>query len=278
MRILIITGLYILLGFSLMQTALAENTVTLEYPPASLQQWYKPANKRQVWLHTMFRLRRSMLAVEEYAHLQHGPAMQQWAEKLREDYEKITEMVPEWEDETKPALMDTLMKFIKSGDTVRVHKTLRMIGKTCTDCHDKYGPLVAALNRSPDYKEIKLLDANNKSISFHDSMGELSRSVNRILIATDDGHKPIALMARDMLSNQLTNLGESCGHCHKDKQPHERILGTETQQRLEALQVAISEQRTKETKKLMGEIGVTICARCHGVHRTVFDLRKTLIR
>ena len=39
-------------------------------PPPILAQWYKPQNKRQVWLHNMFKLRREMQAIEFYAQRQ----------------------------------------------------------------------------------------------------------------------------------------------------------------------------------------------------------------
>lgn len=42
----------------------------VKVPPSSLSQWYKPENKRQVWLHNMFKLRREMQAVEFYAQNQ----------------------------------------------------------------------------------------------------------------------------------------------------------------------------------------------------------------
>ena len=73
----------------------ADNQVSIKVPPASLAQWYKPQNKRQVWLHTMFRLRREMLAIEEYADGNHK-LMHKWISKLESDYNKISEMVPEW--------------------------------------------------------------------------------------------------------------------------------------------------------------------------------------
>ena len=45
----------------------AQAEKALMLPPTSLAQWYKPANKRQVWLHNMFKLRRELQAVVEYA-------------------------------------------------------------------------------------------------------------------------------------------------------------------------------------------------------------------
>ena len=83
-----------------MSPAYASGEVSLKKPPASLEEWYKPANKRQVWLHTMFRLRREMQAIAEYAK-QIEPAannqvvMQKWIKRLQKDYNKIADMVPE---------------------------------------------------------------------------------------------------------------------------------------------------------------------------------------
>ena len=267
--------------------AYAEPMVSLKKPPASLEQWYKPANKRQVWLHTMFRLRREMQAIAEYAE-QNDPAsdnkaaMEKWIKRLDKDYNKIAEMVPEWEKEIKPKLLPELKMFVEKGDMYRAGKTLKMIKRTCDDCHTYYQPLVTATYRSPHYDDIKLKDSSGdisgKSQSFKDNMEALSTSVNRILIALDDGHQSVALQSGKTLSEQLQNLGDSCSSCHKDDDyPRERILGKATRQRFEKLQIKIKEGQVKDSQKLMGEIAVTVCARCHNTHRIVSDLRNALL-
>lgn len=259
-------------------TICAEPSVSLKFPPASLEQWYKPANKRQVWLHTMFRLRREMQAIAEYANTNDKAGMEKWIKRLDKDYNKIAEMVPEWEQEIKPRLLDDLAMFADKGDSYRLGKTLKMIERTCDDCHTYYQPLVTAIYRSPHYENIRVSDSNGAEQSFEDSMEELSDSVNQILIALDDGDNPVALQARKNLVEQLQNLGTSCSSCHnKDEYPRERILGKETQQRLETLSLNISEGRVKDSQKLMGEIAVTVCARCHNTHRIVNDLRNALL-
>ena len=256
----------------------AEPMVSLKQPPASLQQWYKPANKRQVWLHTMFRLRREMQAIVEYAEQNDAKAMQKWIKRLDKDYNKIADMVPEWEKQLKPRLLPELQMFAEKGDMVRVGKTLKMIQRTCDDCHTKYQPLVTATYRSPHYDDIKFKDSNGKDHDFEDDMEALSESVNRILIALDDGHKAVALQSRQTLFEQLQALGESCNSCHKeDEYPRERILGKATHKRFQTLQASISEGRVKDSQKLMGEIAVTVCARCHNTHRIISDLRKALL-
>jgi len=273
-------GFFVIGGMS---PAYAGGTVSLKKPPASLEEWYKPANKRQVWLHTMFRLRREMQAIAEYAKTgdpaaNNRVAMQKWIKRLDKDYNKIAEMVPEWEKEIKPKLLPELEMFAEKGDAYRVGKTLKMIKRTCDDCHTHYQPLVTATYRSPHYDDIKLKDLNGKTQSYKDNMEQLSGSVNRILIALDDKRNPVALQASQKLVDQLENLGHSCGSCHKDDDyPHERILGKATRQRFEKLQIKIKAGQVKDSQKLMGEIAVTVCARCHNTHRIVSDLRNALL-
>lgn len=258
--------------------AYGAEVVSLDVPPASLEQWYKPANKRQIWLHTMFALRREMHAVGDYAEQQDRVGMVKWIGRLENDYRKIAEMVPEWEDRIKPRLLPELKMFAEKGDSVRVAKTLKMIQRTCDDCHHRYQSLVTAMYRSPHYEAVRVKTLSGTEQSFEESMESLSDSVNNILIALDDGHNNKALQARKNLADQLENLGASCSHCHKKEQyPHERILGRTTQQKLDVLEAKISAGEVKESQQLMGEIAVSVCARCHNIHRTVNDLRNALL-
>jgi hypothetical protein len=90
--------------------------------------------------------------------------------------------------------------------------------------------------------------------------------------------KPLALQTSRNLATRLQNLGDSCNGCHKDDAyPRERILGKATQQHLQTLQRNINEGLVKDSQKLMGEIAVTVCARCRNTHRIVYDLRNALL-
>jgi cytochrome c553 len=278
---MIFRNFYVLLFFLLgshFAPAYAEPMVSLKQPPASLAQWYKPANKRQVWLHTMFRLRREMQAIREYAGVNDKAAMKKWAQRLDKDYNKIADMVPEWEKLSKPRLLSELEMFIEKGDMPRVGKTLEMITRTCDDCHSYFQPLVTATYRAPYYADIKLEATDGGMQSLEDNMQALSESVNRILIALDDGHKSVALQSGKNLAARLQNLAGSCERCHKDDEyPRQRILGEAMKQRLDKLQANIGAGQIKESQKLMGEIAVSVCARCHNIHRIVSDLRNALL-
>ncbi|HEY9053169.1 MAG TPA: hypothetical protein VIQ03_16595 [Gammaproteobacteria bacterium] len=266
-----------MLSSSFSTAALATKTDNaIHYPPDALQQWYKPANKRQVWLHSMFRLRRSLQAIEDYAEKQDSAGMQKWAQQLEKDYKSLTEMVPEWSERIDNQLVSELLQTTNTGDIKHSQTLIRKLRKNCLSCHHDYRPLVAAVYRSPDYENIKVPGDNNTTVAFHDAMEALSTSINRILIAMDDDAKTTAMQASSSLNQQLNHLATSCRQCHDDAYPVDRILGEATQQTLKQIDTAIKSDQVKDTKKLLGDIGVTVCSRCHNIHRSLYDLKNLL--
>jgi len=277
MRLIIAILTLVVLSWFVVNSSTEEAVAKLHYPPDSLSQWYKPDNKRQIWLHTMFRLRREMLAVKGYAETEDFSSLNKWTQRLEKDYIKIAEMVPEWKDSIKPQLLTQLDEAVQNKDPQPIKKILHKLEKTCTSCHDKYRPIVAALFRSPKYDDIRVAtQQTDKDQSFLDSMIDVSKSINQILIALDDNKKSVALDAKAHLDTQLKFMSQSCSSCHKDDVPKQRIFGPETQQRIAEIETSINEGRIKDTKKMLGEIGVTVCARCHGTHRTLSDLNESL--
>jgi len=275
----ILLAISFFLTASLLQVnAQTASWLKLKQPPESLAQWYKPENKRQVWLHTMFKLRREMQAIGEYAQQSNTAAMQKWIDRLDKDYNKISTMVPEWEIDVKPRLIEELQMFADDKDFVRLAKTLDMIKDTCDNCHNDYKPLVTLMYRTPDYEDIEINISKGKSVSFEENMTALSQSVNRILIALDDKNNEIALQSSHELMAQLEDLGKTCSQCHKDDSyPRQRILGDALMRNMKLLQSKVTAGHVKDSQKLVGEIAVSVCSRCHNIHRVVNDVRETLL-
>ena len=258
---------------------LAAEEATLRLPPASLTQWYKPANKRQVWLHTMFKLRREMQAVSEYASQRRPELLAKWAQRLADDYRRIAEMVPEWRDELELAQVERLLKAVDQADYTALQRAQRKLKNSCNACHREYQAVTALLYRAPDFTSRSLSSpVGGDPIDYSDAMAALSRQVNRIKIASEDQQPEAALQALSQLQAGLQRLGEGCGECHKGPQPRERILGEETRQTLAALRAAIGSGDQKQTGRQLGTAAVIVCARCHGVHRTGYALGPQLRR
>lgn len=263
-----------LLPFPIASLADGSRQVTLELPPESLGQWYRPQAKRDVWLHTMFALRREMQAVAEYSALEDSERLQQWLERLETDYRKIGEMVPEWQDELE---LELFPKMRKAGSAEELARLQRKLRKSCQGCHREYKLTAALRYRAPDFGPVKVESSESlEEEDYSTVMQRLTLLVNRVKIASVDGRRKAALDALESLRVRLADLGESCAACHRDAAPRERILGKEAAGALEHVQAGIESGDVKATGRYLGEFAVGVCADCHAIHRLQWDLRALL--
>jgi cytochrome c553 len=243
--------------------------------PSSLAQWYKPVNKRQVFLHTMFALRRELQAVREYAAARDGERVQSWAGRLDEDYRRIEKMVPEWKRYLDYDLLEALNSVVRNRDYPQIVTAARRLGESCQSCHEDNLALAALRYRTPDFSHIELIEGQADS-RYPAFMKSLSLTVNRIRIAAEDGRWKAAGEAGYRLEDQLGLLSHSCIRCHQERDPHERILGGKTRKAFTDLQRAIARENLKQLRISLGEAAVLACARCHSVHKLGSDLKKRL--
>lgn len=249
----------------------AENLV-----PDSLGQWYKPQAKRQIWLHTMFAMRRELQAVREYAEQKDGPHMAKWAQRLADHYRQLPEMVPEWREETVPEQMHKLLTRAEAGEFTATLRAADGLKRNCRACHRKFQAMAALKHRWPKFDRLRVPDKQGGSHTYAETMQALSRSVNRIKIASEDQRWSVAGQALGDLRTQLDTLGQGCETCHKDAAPRERILGAGTEATLAQLDQALTDRDIKTTGHQLGTAAVQVCARCHGVHRLLSDIRDEL--
>ncbi|PKG82517.1 hypothetical protein CXF85_13620 [Colwellia sp. 75C3] len=241
-------------------------------PPTELAQWYKPENKRQVWLHNMFKLRREMQAVEFYAKNQDAEHMNKWAEQLNEHYLKIAEMVPSWQKKLAVSTAAELRNASEQKDYASVLVQHKILQQSCDSCHDDYQAITALTYRTPDFSKIQI----SSELSFVDHMDTLTRQVNQIKISAQDGNKPLALSSLVSLNDGMTILGETCVDCHKkDRKPYPSETMKKT---LSSLKQSLESGTAKEQGRDLGTLAVLACARCHGTHRIAYGAKQKLIK
>lgn len=251
-----------------------DREVNIIKPPSSIEQWYKPTNKRQAWLHTMFRLRREMQAMGEYAAFGDKERLIEWSEKFVKDYHSIGEMVPEWADELEVELVERLQAAAKSGDFEGLGALQTKIGKSCGGCHKEYRAVTAALYRGANFDEVVVEDGETmEELKYKKFMGSLIGAMNRINIALVDSRFEVAEAAHEQMSQRLDDLAGSCGTCHKTDRQRDYLMGEENMARVQKLGELIKAKDIKEGQRALGSVAVEICATCHGIHRTLADLR-----
>ncbi len=267
-------ALIFLLAAPLAAQEKGERSLELSVPPASLGQWYRPTAKHDVWLHTMFALRREMQAVSEYSALEDRSRLGQWLDRLEKDYRRIGEMVPEWRDELELELFPK-MRAAKTPEALG--RLQRKLAKSCEGCHREY-QLVAALRyRTPDFGAVKVESSETLDEEGYPAvMRRLVMLLNRVKIASADGRWPAAQEALEALRVRLADLGESCGACHQKSGPKERILGAAAQIPLEHVQKGVAAKDARTAGRFLGEFAVNTCARCHAIHRPLARLRRLL--
>ncbi len=249
-----------------------DEVITLEKPPTSLKQWYKPDNKRNVWHHNMFKLRREIQAINEYSAEQDQPHTEKWASLLVKHYKKIADMVPEWKDELELEWANKLEASAKKGDFKTVAHALKKIQTSCKGCHGDYRAQVATLYRAPDFSKIHV-SLDGEKTSYLKFMKILMRDVNRIKISADDGNKPKAQAALKMVKQGIGVLRSSCDSCHKGDKAKNYYLGKETNDLLDKLEIDIEKGKSGHT---LGKLAVQACAHCHGSHRIIYDMKNEI--
>ena len=274
MRFLLVLAL--LAGHALL-AAEEEKTLNLQLPPASLEKWYRPANKHDVWLHTMFRLRREMQAVSEYAALEDSARLKKWLARLEKDYLSIGEMVPEWKDELEDGLLKKMRAAAAAGDLEVLGRWQRKLGKSCQSCHAEYKLTAALLYRAPDFSAVKVESEETlEEEDYSRVMSRLSLLLNRVKIAGEDGRQQAAMDALDQLEQRLADLGGSCSACHKQESAREIILGREAKASLAQVRQGLEAGDQKQAGRYLGEFAVGVCAECHAIHRLQSNMRRLL--
>ncbi len=239
-------------------------------PPESLSQWYKPDNKRQVWLHNMFKLRREMQAMEYYASSGNAILLKKWTDSFSGHYQEIAEMVPQWEGKLDVEALWDLQAMVDSENFPAVPHLLKKLDNSCRACHKDYRAIVAAMYRVPDFSAIEVAT----SLAFKEHMKELIKQVNQIKITSVDGMQELSLASLSNLKKGIDELGRSCSACHIDDvkpYPDDKLVQT-----IARLEESLKSGTAKDQGRALGTLAVQACAHCHGTHRVAYDMRNVL--
>lgn len=248
------------------------NVRLVKTPPVELAQWYKPINKRQVWLHNMFSLRREMQAVALYAKQQDEKHLAKWTEQLGKHYLKIAKMIPSWQKKLDMQAIISLNSAVAAKDYSQIEPQLKKLQASCDSCHEDYQAVTALTYRSADFSSIMV----NDKTPFAEHMSSLTEQVNQIKISAQDGFTEEALSSLTQLNLSMNSLGETCINCHKNDQvsyPNDAMNIT-----LHNLKNALLSGTSKEQGKELGTLAVLACAKCHGTHRIVSGAKTQLTK
>jgi hypothetical protein len=269
-----ILQIIIILSVSALLYQHADKIKVIKTPPKTLSKWYKPENKRQVWLHNMFKLRREMQAINLYSASKKDKHLNNWMNKLRDHYLSIGEMVPRWKNKLDVNTLNELQSIISNKRYLEIKPSLNKLQKSCDSCHESFQVITALLYRTPDFSSLKVRVSSNVPISFESHMNALSRHVNQIKIFSDDNMPNQALSSLNTLTLGMEQLGNTCIECHK--KGSKMYPNNETKRILNDLTVSLQLGHKKEQGRHLGNLAVTACATCHGTHKLVYSAKELM--
>ncbi len=249
-----------------------DSVALVRIPPQSLAKWYQPENKRHVWLHTMFNLRREVQAIRAYAREADKNAVAEWVEKFSEHYNKLGEMVPEWESKLDRTLLTQLQEHQASANFTAIPSVLNEMQENCDSCHDRFRAVTALLYRAPDFTNSQI----EPTQTYSESKVALNKTVNEIKLSFVAGRPDKALESLSVLKSGMDELGGTCVQCHKHtpkSYPNDSI-----NKAMDDLDAQLHTTDVSIQGRALGALAVLACAECHGSHRIVADTRQLLTR
>lgn len=249
-----------------------DKVILLKNPPASLAQWYKPENKRQVWLHTMFSLRREAQAARYYVEQDNFVLAEQWFGEFTKHYLSLGEMVPEWSKKLDKTTLKNLEQSLQVKNRPDFLAGLEVIQQNCGACHQDYQAVTALIFRSPDFTSLELEPGR----SLHQSMALFAEQVNQVKILATDGDPQAARVKLDQLGQSIDSLGTLCQNCHQNADIH--YPDSAITQSLDQLRQSLQSGDLNQQNRHLGTLAVVACAECHATHKLGFDASQKLKR
>lgn len=270
-------GLFIFCLILLIYNASHGQDVKLEKPPKDVGKYFPPNSKNYEFLNSMYAMSTAFTGVFLNVQEKDWKNAEKWAKSLRDNYLNIGKMVPEFDKNLKKLEIDSLMKAIQSKNIDDVRKYADAVGKSCSECHQKYKLTTKIIYSYPSFEVIDIEDpVTRTSNSFEDHMKKMNDSMKRLKIFIEDGKIDKAQTEGGNFVKRFMAVSDSCSECHDNKISQQVYYGNDIQQTVQALNKAILSKDKEEIYKRLSYISKNNCSKCHNTHQTIAELKSML--
>ena len=243
--------------------------------PASLDNLYPPKAPAPVFLFEMFNLEAPAVGI--LVDLQEGdiPGVQANYKAFVEQYNKLSDMVPEWKGLFPKEPVEALGAALASGDPGRVGAAFEEVGKVCGTCHLVNQAKAFQKYHWPDFEGIELTNPlTREKVGWVDYMFAMSGAIGGVSNDLQQGQLDNArrnFQAFSALFKALDQSGTGCRTegCHdKPDEPRKYFVDASVLAMVDQLGQALQAPRPDPAAigELMGAIGGESCGKCHLVH------------
>ncbi len=247
-----------------------ENTILkamIGPPPAELDSLYPPLALSPLYLTEMTELGTlySGFVVRIFEGDRSGAKV--LFDSFREQYEALSEIVPQWKDDFPSQPLDELAALIEEGEPGEITVSAEKVGDICHSCHIANLPKVQQKYHWDEFSTIYLTDPlSNESTDYRRFKMSLEMSFTGIGVELQQGQIEKAIGHFENFNRGVEQLKESCGACHDVERKYfvDAVLdelvskiGTELQTESPDMQII---------GQLSQQIVTENCLKCHLVH------------
>jgi cytochrome c556 len=237
-------------------------------PPSSLDAFYPPNTEQPEYLFRKLRMSTFMFGI--VADMLEGDFQSAKAsfENFRALYTEISELVPEWEKDFPLGPVDELGEAVENGDQESAMGVFEKLGKVCHDCHIVNMAKVQQKYRWIDFGEIKVKDPlTEEELNFTRLKQSLNTNFSGILIDAAQGQGENAQKQLQGFKARFQILRDTCEDCHGEDE-RRYYVDENIQTLIDEIGKALGRASVdpKTVGKLVMEIGMESCAKCHLVH------------
>ena len=239
--------------------------------PDSLDNFFPPKAPAPVYLFEMFALSGPFEGIGN--DLQQGDIQGAQAnyEALKAQYQKVSEMVPEWRGMFPSEPIEALGSALNSGDPSKVGAAMGQLGQVCGSCHIVNMVKTQQKYHWADFEEVKMTDpVTGVELDYHDYMFALAGSFGGVSNDLQQGQLDNAranFQAFNQRFEVLREDGCSSDSCHGDS-ARTYFVDESVQNMIDQLGTALaaSSPDAEVIGQLSGGIGNESCLKCHFVH------------
>jgi len=235
--------------------------------PGSLDDFYPPKAKGPMYFLAMHDMATPLSGlVSDFQENDLDNALKGY-EKFREQYTRVSTLVPEWENEYPSAPVEALGAALKSGNRMQFMEAVEYVGKTCHGCHVWSMPATQFKYQWADFKDVSATDpVSDRNVSFAVFMQMIESDLSGIGIDLSQNQIPEAREHAQGLKSRFRGLKESCAICHETERKY--YVDEHITAMLNKLETILDSEDIdpKSVGDILQGIGMESCYKCHLVH------------
>ncbi len=249
--------------------------IRLKEPPKEIGKFYPPKSEGYVFVDLMHALSLSVTGTVVSVREEDWKNAEKWSLKLKENYLKVGRMVKKWDKILRKEAVNELVDGIKEKNLEKIQQNLKIIGKSCIQCHKNYKVSTRVIYRFPSFHAVYVEDpVSGFEIGFHEYMKKMTDDMKKLKVYLLDGKKRKAVKSGVRFIKRFEVLKQSCSDCHSSKDSEDIYFGRKVRKGVVMIRNGLKNWEIRKIMRGLKNIGIHNCTKCHNTHIIQAELQE----